>query len=144
MAKNEVTIAARQEGDRIVVDLANHTKETVTVVAHPRYFSVELLDERGQFVAGTRTEDPGAPNKKSFVDVGAGKRADGLVTLAIVRDGDAVTVGGQRFAPIPEVTELRVTYKTEALVPNVPSSQRRTLFRGPVQSSRVAIGAAAG
>ncbi len=131
-----VTLHLRQEGERVLVDVKNGTRDAVTLVTHPRYLAVELLDARGQFVGGEGAPT-GLPGKKDFVTVDAGARAEAVFALELSKDGDTVTVGDTSFAKAPPATEVRVVYKPDALVPNQP--KRGLFFRGPVTSDRLAI-----
>ncbi len=137
---NEVALKIREDGPNVVVDVKNGTRASVTLVTHPRYLSVELLDARGQFVRGEGGAD-GVPGKKDFVDLAPGATAAGFATFAITRDGDTLRVGDFTFADAPPTTELRVTYRPDALVPNLPSRSRGSFFRGPATSNRLALGA---
>lgn len=137
--KAEVKLAAHLDDNRLRLQFHNGTPDQITVVAHTRYLLVELLDERGQFVRGESSAAAAMPGKKDFVDVPAAGDVTAL-SLEVTRDGGRVTVGDVVFDNVPAKTEFRVTYKPDALVPNLPSSKRRSFFRGPVQSDRVPFG----
>lgn len=136
-ARAAVTVNCKSLDGRVVVDVENGTKAPITVVTHPRYLFVELLDARGQFVGGA-AGDQGVPSKKDFVDIEP-KATSQVASLEVAREGDSVVVGAWKFEGAPSKTEVRITYKPDAIVMNLPSNKRRTFFRGPVTSGRVPV-----
>ena len=54
------------------------------------------------------------------------------MTLPVQLQGEDWTIGGVHFAGVPAKTELRVTYKAEPVMPNLPSKMQRAFARGPV------------
>ncbi len=111
------------DGDAIVVTVTNDTKKAITVVAHGRYWSVELENARGQFVKGA----PAAasfPAASDFVTVPPGETTELLVLPIVETD----------FPAVPTTTTARVTYKVDSFVPNLPTKLKKSLFSGPIDA----------
>lgn len=122
----------------MVLDVHNDSKAPVTLVTHPRYLVVELLDAGGQFVRG-QLQSVGLPGKKDFVDLAPKAKAIAAFVLPITREGEVVSVGPWAFKGLGPLTEVRFTYKSDPVVPNLPSNKRGSFFPGPAESGRLAV-----
>ena len=137
-ARAAVTFELRPAPGRLLVDARNPSGAPITIVAHPRYLTLELLDGRGQFVRGRMT-DATMPSKADFADVPARGTAAGVLSWPIAREDGATSVGPWTFDRVPDQTECRLTYKSDPAVPNLPSNKRQTFFRGPIESARTPL-----
>lgn len=112
----------------VAITVRNGTRKPITVITHPRYWVVELQDARKQYVKG------GAailrlPTPDDFVTIGAGAQALAL-TLPIER---------AQFPGVGAQSKLRVTYKPDAVISNMPRTVRDSFFRGPIDATLAGV-----
>ena len=122
-------------GTDLRVGIANRSKQPVTVVTLPRYLTVEIKDARGQFVGGDSVVPTSFPSRSDYRTIGANQVDDGIFELPISISNGSVRIGDVEFKTAPATAEVRVTYKADRVMPNLSSSQRRSFFHGPLQSS---------
>lgn len=135
MAKATISLQARWLDNQVLVDAHNATGAALTLVTHERYLQVEVLDQRGQFVRGD-AKSAGMPSKTDFLDVPARGATQCVFSLDVLKEGNELIVGRFRFADFKIPATVRVTYKSDPVVPNLPSNKRQSFFRGPIESER--------
>lgn len=138
--KAPLRLNARLEGARLVFDLVNGSKAAMSIVAHPRYLVLEALNAQRQFQRGALS-GTGLPAKGDFMEAKAGATLEGALSFELSHEQGVLTVGPWRFEALPLPTELRVTYKSDPVVPNLPSKLKKGFMRGPLESGRVALSA---
>ncbi len=137
MATKVVLSAERRLGE-ILIDVGNRGAELIAVVNHPHYLTLELEDEARQFVRGVLLPEASLPpvSASSYVKVPPRSTAAAVFRLPLERGADGSCVlGALRFIRIPALTKLRVTYKAEMVMPNLPKALERSFFRGPAESA---------
>ncbi len=140
MQKVEVhpKVVERDGQKAVVVDLVNPGKKAVCAVVHPRYFGVEMLDGRKQFTRGKGAPPMAFPAASDYLMIEPKARAEAVVSLPLAVEAKGVcTIGSFRFEGLPASTEVRITYKAEAMMPNLPSKMQKSLARGP-EDGRIA------
>ncbi len=141
MATKVVLSAQRRPGE-ILIDVGNRGGESIAVVNHPHYLTLELEDEARQFVRGVLLPEVSLPpvSAGSYVTVPPRTTAPAVFRLPLERSADGSCVlGALRFSRIPAMTKLRVSYKAEMVMPNLPKALERSFFRGPAESAPLPI-----
>ncbi len=136
--KAPLRLNTRLEGARLVFDLVNDSRAAASIVAHPRYLVLEALNAHRQFLRG-EVSAIGLPTKADFIEVKAGATLKAAFGFDLSHEQDTLTVGPWRFEALKLPTELRVTYKSDPVVPNLPSKLKKGFFRGPLESGRLAL-----
>ena len=126
----------------MTIGVTNPTKHALTIVTLDRYILVELHNRRGHFVTGTRVEDlQEAPSAGDYRALPAGGQVEAIYRVEARRgppteDGlPTYLVGGWRFEDVPARNTIRVTYKADLMMPNLPSKLKKSFFRGPSDST---------
>lgn len=146
MARSKSPISLKLELDLVAalpalrVTLVNESAQPAAVVVVPRYLLAELRDGVGQFVRGT--VGPGGaslPRKGDYRSLAPGDEA--IIALPIEARPSAAppvvsgerdyTIGGHHFEALPARTRVRVTYRADQVMPNLPPALRPHFFAGP-------------
>ena len=127
-----------RDEDAIVITMANLTKSAIAIVTHPRYVSVEVKNERGHFITGDGAVAAAFPSASDYVKIDAGQRHPAF-RLALKRTEEGLHVGAIRFTTAPKKAAVRVTYKADAMMPNMPRKMQRDFVRGPLVSGTITV-----
>lgn len=135
------------EGDgagALVVAATNRSPDPVTVIAHPRYFLVEVENQTKQFArasavtgAGIAQAPASMPRAEDYRTLAPGARAT-VFRASIVRPaspaGDLI-VGSHVFSAVSAGARARLTYQaSDRIMPNLPRDKQRSFFAGPVDA----------
>lgn len=132
----KMTLSA--DATHLHVGVANTAKDPATVVTLPRYLLIELKNDRGQFTRGVPVgASPALPSPTDYRTLAATQVDDSVFQLEITRGDDTLRIGDVLFTNPPAVTEVRVTYKADAVMPNLRSKDRKIFERGPVSAKLV-------
>jgi len=115
----------------------NNTKETVTIIALPRYFVIEVEDALGQFVRGGAVSGA-LPSAGDYRALKPAERMT-LLVLPVARSGDQVTIGDHTFPDVAPRGRARVTYKADRVMPNLPKSKQKSFVAGPLDALTLPI-----
>lgn len=135
------------ESMRIFVRCLNHSRQEVCIVTLVRYLNVELMDRRGKFTSGTpHNRSIEMPKPGDYVTIKANAVLEDVFVLSVERldTGDdpgerSYAVGNHRFDKFPAKTEVRVSYKPERMMPNLPSSKQRRFVADLVVGQRLKV-----
>lgn len=137
----EPRLIAEGGGPVLSIDVANRSTEAITIVALPRYLTVELEGVNRQFVRGAPQAGAtlGLPSPTDYRLVAANSVERGVFLLPVTPSEPGYLIGAVQFPAVEKKTTLRVSYKADAIIPNVPKASQKTLFRGPAESGKTPI-----
>lgn len=119
----EAKLTLEDGGAFLIVEARNDSAQPVTMVAHPRYFKIEVEDEVGQFVSDEASQ-AGQPS--------ALPRPTDYTTIAPLASHIVARFPFER-ADRGVKARVRVTYKAaDRVMPNLPREKRQSFFAGPV------------
>jgi hypothetical protein len=143
----EATLTEDDSKLQVQVSCENRGRQEVTIVTLPRYLGVELLNRRGKFLSGSpHNVQVQMPSTKDYLSIKPQETATKLFILDVERldtrdnlQERDYAVGHHRFDKFPAKTEIRVTYRPEKLMPNLPSSKRRSFAADPIVGKRLVV-----
>lgn len=126
----------------VEVVLTNRTTSQITVVLAARYFVLEMKSPVGQYLKGhpVETTPLSLPTARDYPRLSPGASAVFPLSLSWLADADDGSVGdyvigGYRFTAVPARNTLRVTYRADQIMPNLPNADRRLFFGGPLDDT---------
>ena len=141
------TLCEKEGQLEISVSCENRGNQEVSIVTLDRYLGVELLNKRGKFMSGTpHNPQIQMPSKKDYLGIKSKQTESNIYVLKVERLDERdnpeerdYAIGQHRFDKFPSKTEVRVSYRPERMMPNLPSSKRNSFAAETIVGSRLVV-----
>ena len=129
------------------VHCKNIGRKEVTIATLGRYFLVELKNTQKRFTSGQAHDvSVQLPNKNDYLSIKPGDTADDIFRLSLRRTDERddplqrdYVVAGNKFEKVPSRNEIRISYRPERMMPNLPSSKKKSFAADVIVGQTLAI-----
>ena len=129
-----LTPDTESEHCEVTVHCKNVGRREATIATLERYFLVELKNRQKRFTSGqAHNVSVQLPSKNDYVTIKPGETTNALFKVIIERKDERndpqerdYLVADNLFEKVPQANELRVSYRPERMMPNLPSSKKKS------------------
>jgi|GEM_PF-5393130 len=131
----------------LTVHCKNVGRKEATIAQLERYFLVELKNQQKRFTSGqAHNVSVQLPSKNDYVTIKPGETTKALFKVLIQRKDERddplerdYVLAGHLFEKVPQSNELRVSYRPERMMPNLPSSKKKSFASDVIVGGTIAL-----